>query len=161
MPSSLRSLGLWTAALTFLLDQATKLWMIFIFKIPQKQQVAVTPFMDFVFVINKGISYGLLSGVVGPYVLSGFSVVVAAGLIWWLSTGVDNRVLAVSVGLLIGGALGNAIDRLWAGGVADFVLLHAFGYQWYVFNIADVAIVAGVVGLLYDSFVTSRAAKPS
>jgi signal peptidase II len=157
----LMSLGLWTAALTFLFDQASKLWMIFIFKIPQKQQVVVAPFMDLVFVINKGISYGLLSGMVGPYVLAGFSLIVAGGLVWWLSDGVDNRVLAVSVGFLIGGALGNAIDRLWLGGVADFVLLHAYGYQWYVFNIADVAIVAGVLGLLYDSFVTSRAAKPS
>lgn len=159
--SPLVSLGLWTAILTFLADQASKLWMIFIYKIPEKKQVVVTPFMDWVFVINKGISYGMLTGAVGPYVLAAFSVVVAVGLGWWLARGVDNRILAVGVGLLIGGAIGNAIDRLWLGGVADFVLLHAFGYQWYVFNVADVAIVAGVVGLLYDSFVSSRAAKPS
>lgn len=159
--ASLFSLGMWTAILTFLADQASKLWMIFIYRIPEKKQVAVTPFMDFVYVINKGISYGMLTGTVGPYVLATFSVVVAVGLSWWLARGVDNKVLAVSVGLLIGGAIGNAIDRLWLGGVADFVLLHAYGYQWYVFNIADVAIVAGVVGLLYDSFTASRAAKPS
>lgn len=155
------SLGLWTAALTFFADQASKLWMIFVYQIADKKQVVVTPFMDLVFVINRGISYGLLTGAVGPYVLSAFSAVVAAGLAWWLVRGVENRVLALSVGLLIGGALGNAVDRLWLGGVADFVLLHAFGYQWYVFNIADVAIVAGVLGLLYDSFAANRAAKPS
>ena len=70
--------------------------------------------------------------------------------------------MAASLGLIIGGALGNAIDRLLLGGVADFFSLHAFGFYWYVFNIADVAIVAGVVGLLYDSFVPSRngAANP-
>jgi signal peptidase II len=60
------------------------------------------------------------------------------------------------VGLIIGGAIGNAIDRLWLGCVADFYLLHAYGYSWYVFNIADAAIVAGVVGLLYDSFMPNR-----
>jgi signal peptidase II len=65
-------------------------------------------------------------------------------------------VIAVSLGLIIGGALANALDRLHLGGVADFFSLHAFGYYWYVFNIADVAIVAGVAGLLYDSLWTSR-----
>ena len=67
-----------------------------------------------------------------------------------MGNGVTDRVAKLC-------AIGNAIDRLWLGGVADFYLLHAFGYSWYVFNIADVAIVAGVVGLLYDSFVSSRA----
>ena len=60
--------------------------------------------------------------------------------------------MAVSLALIIGGAIGNAIDRLRIGGVADFFSLHAYGYYWYVFNIADVAIVAGVAGLLYESF---------
>ena len=59
--------------------------------------------------------------------------------------------MAASVGLIIGGAIGNGIDRILIGGVADFFSLHAFGFYWYVFNIADVAIVAGVIGLLYDS----------
>ena len=62
----------------------------------------------------------------------------------------------VSLGLIIGGALGNALDRLIVGGVIDYISLHAFGYYWYIFNIADAAIVAGVVGLLYDSYVSSR-----
>ncbi len=70
--------------------------------------------------------------------------------------------MAVSLGLIIGGAIGNAIDRAKLGGVADFFSLHAFGFYWYVFNIADVAIVAGVIGLLYDSLWASRndAANP-
>jgi signal peptidase II len=71
--------------------------------------------------------------------------------------------MALSLGLIMGGALGNALDRVLIGGVADFFSLHAFGFYWYVFNIADVAIVAGVIGLLYDSLRSSRnpAAKPS
>jgi signal peptidase II len=64
--------------------------------------------------------------------------------------------VAASLGLIMGGALSNAIDRILLGGVADFFSLHAFGYYWYVFNIADMAIVAGVVGLLYDSLAPSR-----
>ncbi len=70
----------------------------------------------------------------------------------WLARGISSRLVAVSVGLIMGGAVGNAIDRLVLGGVADFFPLHAFGFYWYVFNIADAAIVAGVCGLLYDSF---------
>ena len=69
-------------------------------------------------------------------------------LLVWLSQ-VRTKLVAASIGLIIGGAIGNAIDRIVHGAVADFFSFHAFGYQWYIFNIADVAIVAGVVGLLY------------
>jgi signal peptidase II len=81
----------------------------------------------------------------------------------WLCRAGESRLMAWGLALIIGGAIGNAIDRLWLGGVADFYSLHAFGFYWYVFNIADVAIVAGVVALLYDSFIASRkdAAKTS
>jgi signal peptidase II len=70
----------------------------------------------------------------------------------WLNRSGAGRLMAIGLGLIIGGALGNAIDRLRLGGVADFFSLHAYGYYWYVFNIADVAIVAGVLALLYESF---------
>jgi signal peptidase II len=80
----------------------------------------------------------------------------------WIVRGARSKLLAVALGLIIGGAVGNAIDRVRLGGVADFISLHAFGFYWYVFNIADVAIVAGVAALLYESFVASRndAANP-
>jgi signal peptidase II len=75
----------------------------------------------------------------------------------------QSRLAVIGLGLIIGGAIGNAIDRLLYGAVVDFALLHAEiagkTYNWYVFNLADVAIVAGVIGLLYDSFVTPDAAK--
>ncbi len=93
--------------------------------------------------------------------LAAFSIGVSILLAVWVRRA-ERPLMAVSLGLIMGGAIGNAIDRLLIGGVADFFSLHAFGFYWYVFNIADVAIVAGVVGLLYDSVLASRkdAAKP-
>ncbi|MGD9803021.1 MAG: signal peptidase II [Hyphomicrobiaceae bacterium] len=148
-------IGLWVILLTFVIDQAHKWWMINVYQIAKGQRTYVTPFLDLVYVINKGVSYGLLDNS-GPWLLTGFAVLVSAVLWLWLSQPSTSRVMAVSLGLIIGGALANALDRLHLGGVADFFSLHAFGFYWYVFNIADVAIVAGVVGLLYDSVWTSR-----
>jgi signal peptidase II len=154
----LSALGLWTAVGVFAIDQAHKWWMILIYKIIEKGRVAVLPFWDWAFVLNKGISYGGFQQdtMAGQYALAAFALVASVALAIWLARGVETRVLAVSVGLLIGGALGNGLDRLTMGGVIDYVSLHAFGFYWYIFNIADVAIVAGVVGLLYDSWQTSR-----
>ncbi len=151
------SLGWWTAILTFGIDQAHKWWMILIYRIAEKGRVKVAPFLDLVFVINQGVSYSMFTqeSMAGQYVLALFAIVATLGLAAWLARGIDTKLLAVSIGLIMGGALGNALDRILIGGVADFFSLHAFGYYWYVFNIADVAIVAGVVGLLYDSFIVS------
>ena len=137
-------------------DQANKLWMLQVYRIQDRGQVRLTPFLDLVFVKNTGISYNLGSGVAPPWALSAFALVASAAMAVWIARAATGSLMAISVGLIIGGAIGNAIDRLWLGGVADFYLLHAFGYSWYVFNIADAAIVAGVFGLLYDSFVPSR-----
>lgn len=146
------------AVLTMAVDQAHKWWMLHIYDLPHKGRVAVTPFWDWVFVINKGVSYSLFSldSMSGQIVLSSFAVLASLGMWIWLARAGTGRLMAWSLGLIIGGAIGNAIDRLHAGGVIDYVSLHAFGYYWYVFNIADVAIVAGVAGLLYDSFIASR-----
>lgn len=151
----LSRLGLWIVIATFIVDQAHKWWMLNVYEIPKGQRIYVTPFLDLVYVINKGVSYGMLDNS-GPWLLTGFALVVAAVLWVWLSQPATSRILAVSLGLIIGGAIANAVDRLHLGGVADFFSLHAFGFYWYVFNIADVAIVAGVIGLLYDSVRTSR-----
>lgn len=148
-------LGLCVIAAVFVVDQAHKWWMLNVYEIPKGERIYVTPFLDLVYVINKGVSYGLLANS-GPWLLTGFALLVSAVLWIWLSQPSTGRVMAVSLGLIIGGALANALDRLLLGGVADFFSLHAWGFYWYVFNIADVAIVAGVIGLLYDSFWTSR-----
>jgi signal peptidase II len=150
--------GLAVALATLIADQAHKWWMLAVYRIQERGRVTLTPFLDLVYVKNLGISYGLLpqQGDLAQWLLSGFALLSALALTWWLAKGTGGRLWALSVGLIIGGALGNAIDRLHLGGVADFFSLHAFGFYWYVFNIADVAIVAGVIGLLYDSIWTSR-----
>lgn len=145
-------LGLIVASLTLIADQGNKLWMIYVYDIGTKQPVTLTPFFDLILVWNKGISYGMLQqdGLLGRLALVAFAVVVSLALIFWLAR-INTGLTAVSIGLIVGGAAGNAIDRAVYGAVADFFSLHAFGFQWYIFNIADVAIVAGVIGLLYDS----------
>lgn len=154
-PSS--PIGLSIALLALIADQAHKWWMLEIYRIAEKGEVAVTPFLNLVMVWNPGISYGLLpqGGVLGQAVLIGIAVAAIAGLTLWLAT-VRNVIGAAAIGLVMGGAAGNAIDRAVHGAVADFFSFHAMGYYWYVFNIADAAIVAGVIGLLYESFFGSH-----
>jgi signal peptidase II len=148
----LSPLGLGIAVLTVLADQASKVWMLYVYDIGAKGSVALTSFFDLVLVWNQGISYGLLpqESALGRLGLILFAVAASLALVVWLAR-IDSRLAAASIGLIIGGAIGNAIDRVAYGAVADFFSLHAFGYQWYVFNLADTAIVVGVVGLLYDS----------
>jgi signal peptidase II len=154
----LSPLGVGVAAAILLVDQAHKAWMLGVYAIQSRGRVPVTPFLDLVFVKNTGISYGLLlqDSHQGQWLLAAFAAIAVLVMAWWLARAVTTRLVAVSLGLVMGGAASNAIDRLWLGGVADFFSLHAYGFYWYVFNIADVAIVAGVLGLLYDSFVPSR-----
>ncbi len=149
-------LGLAVALVTVAIDQAHKWWMLGPYDIANKGRVTITPFFDLVFVKNTGISYSLFDqdSQAGQNMLAAFAVIASLALWIWLARSGTGRLLAWSLGLIIGGALGNGIDRLLIGGVADFFSLHAFGYYWYVFNIADVAIVAGVAGLLYESLVS-------
>ncbi|HVZ54511.1 MAG TPA: signal peptidase II, partial [Pseudolabrys sp.] len=156
--------GLAVAVLACLIDQASKLYLLFVFNLAARGPVQVTPFIDFVLTRNTGISYGLFQtqGELGQWVLLGFKAV-AVILLWVWLTRARERLTALSLGLIIGGAIGNAIDRLAYGWVADFVFFHLSGsgwrFNWYVFNLADVAIVAGVVGLLYESLKGDRAVK--
>jgi len=139
----------------FVIDQTHKFWMIHVYQIPMGQRIYVTPFLDLIYVINRGVSYGLLNNL-GPWMLAGFAVIVTSVFWFWVSQPSTSRLMAASLGLIIGGALANALDRLRLGGVADFFSMHAYGFYWYIFNLADVVIVAGVIGLLYDSIWTSR-----
>ena len=146
--------GVIAAVVACALDQASKLYLLFVYDLPNRAPLRLGPLFDFVLTRNRGISYGLFQtqGPLGQWLLLGFKVAAVIALAVWLTRARD-RLTALSLGLIIGGAIGNAIDRIAYGAVADFFSLHAFGYQWYVFNIADMAIVAGVVGLLYDSLV--------
>ena len=149
--------GLLVAAAVLVLDQLVKVgflyglgWINSLNGLPV-QPIEVTPFFDFVMVWNQGISYGLLQATTGfeRWILTGFAVGVISFLIWWLR-GVQDLRLAQAIGLIVGGAIGNVIDRILYGAVADFFHLHAFGYDWYVFNVADTAVVMGVAVMGLD-----------
>ena len=146
------ALGLGIAVLVLAVDQASKAYMLHVYDIGSKGIVRITPFVDLVLVRNTGISYGLFpqESDLGRWALILFAVAATIALAVWLAR-VTTPLAAVAIGLIIGGAIGNAIDRLLYGAVADFFSLHAFGLRWYVFNVADTAIVAGVVGLLYEA----------
>jgi signal peptidase II len=150
------ALGLIVAIFTCALDQASKLWLVDVFDLSNRGHVAVAPTLDFVLTWNTGISYGLFpqQGLVGQWALLAFKLVAIVVLWIWLARA-SSRLAAASLGLIIGGAFGNAIDRLHWPGVMDFVLFHVaaagWRFDWYVFNLADAAIVTGVVGLLCES----------
>jgi signal peptidase II len=155
--------GLSIAALCLIADQAHKLWMLFVYDIAARQPVHVAPFLDLVMAWNPGISYSLFAAETetGRWTLLGVTLLATSALGIWLWRAPD-RLSASALGLIVGGALGNAYDRYAYGAVADFFYFfletEMFGrLSWYVFNIADVAIVAGVALLLYESFLPSRA----
>jgi signal peptidase II len=156
--------GFAVAAIVCAIDQASKLYLLFVFNLAANGPVRLGPFIDIILARNTGISYGLFQtqGPLAQWVLLAFKAV-AVVLLWiWLAHAKD-RLTALSLGLIVGGAVGNAIDRLAYGWVADFVLFHIstanWHFNWYVFNFADAAIVAGVIGLLYDSLRADPAAK--
>jgi signal peptidase II len=157
-------LGLVAAAVTGAADQAAKLWLLDAADLGRHTPIAVGPFVELVLTWNTGISYGLFpqQGPIGPWALLAFKAVAVIFLWIWLARA-SSRLTALALGLIIGGAIGNALDRLHWPGVMDFVLLHvetvSWTFRWYVFNLADVAIVAGVLGLLYESLQQGDAAK--
>jgi signal peptidase II len=160
----LTRLGLIAAAVACAVDQAVKLWLLFGFDLANRGIVHLTPFLDLVLTWNSGISYGLFpqESDLGRFVLLALKTGAVAILWVWLARA-ESRLTALSLGLIIGGALGNGIDRLAYGAVADFVLFHittaTINFTWYVFNLADVAIVAGVAGLLYESLLGAAPQK--
>lgn len=149
-----RRWGLALAALTLVADQATKVFMLSVVRIGERPPIRVAPFFELTLVWNRGISYGLFQQHEdwGRYGLVVLSIVAAAGMAVWLWRS-RTWTVCLALGLLIGGALGNAIDRIVHGAVADFVLLYWIPWFPYVFNVGDSAIVAGVALLLYDSLV--------
>ena len=148
----LTPLGLATAVAAAAIDQASKLWLLDVFDLGARRLVELAPVLDLQLVWNSGISYGLLQhgGPAWQHLLLGIKAV-AIILLWaWLAQS-RSRLSAIALGLIIGGAVGNAIDSLAYGAVIDFVHFHVGNFSWYVFNFADAAIVAGVVGLLFEA----------
>ncbi len=153
-PARLGALG---ALLTLVLDQATKLLGLFVLDLPVTEPIRLAPFLDLIVVWNRGISYGLFQqhSEAGRWALVALSAVASVWLALWIRRA-QGRLLALSLGLVAGGAVGNGIDRIAYGAVFDFIHFHVGSWSWYVFNVADAAIVAGVAGLIYDSLVLER-----
>ncbi len=147
-------LGLLIAALVFALDQLTKWYILRVINLDEREPIQLTPFLDLAMAWNKGVSYGLLATHMQGLLVA-LSVGISIMLVVWLRKA-TKPLAAASYGMLIGGALGNALDRLLHGAVADFVSLHWGTWHWYIFNVADIAIVAGVVLLLYDALIDGR-----
>ncbi|MGL4727675.1 MAG: signal peptidase II [Bosea sp. (in: a-proteobacteria)] len=154
---NLRRLGILITAVTFLADQASKLWLLLVAQIVEKGPFPISSFFELTVVWNRGISYGMFqqNSDLGRWLLIGLSLAAAIWLGWmmWKS---ETRMSATSLGLIIGGALGNAVDRAAYGAVFDFAHFYLGEWSWYVFNVADAAIVVGVAGLLYDAFIGDK-----
>ena len=163
MTSHLR-LGLIAAVSVLVLDQASKFWLLKVFDIGHRGAVKLTPFFDLVLALNPGISFGWFQNDSPTTQLILMLIKAAAVLILavWMARS-RTLIATIALGLIIGGAIGNAIDRFAYGALVDFALFHVqIGgntFNWYVFNLADVAIVAGVAALLYDSLLGIPAAK--
>ncbi len=154
-------LGLLAGLVVLIADQASKWWVLNILNLPELRQVVLLPVLNLTMVWNRGVTFGLLNGFGswGHFVLAAVALAVVAALGVWLRRA-ENPLTAVAIGAVAGGAIGNVIDRLRFGAVIDFIHAHAAtpwgNLSWYVFNVADAAIVCGVVALLIDSLVSSR-----
>lgn len=154
-------LGMAIAAVILVGDQFSKFLVLHGMELGLGERHVVAPFVDLVLTYNRGISYGLFQqdGEFGRWFLVVLKLAAAGLFAFWMARS-QSRLVAASLGLLIGGAIGNAFDRMVYGAVVDFVSLHALGWRWYVFNLADTAIVAGVLGLLYDAVKGSVTKSP-
>ena len=155
-------LGLPIAAGVLIADQNIKWWILNGLRLPEVGQIPLFeagPFgLDLTMVWNRGVTFGLLSGegTWNHVLLALMAVAIAAFLIRWMARA-ENRLTAIALGAVVGGAIGNVIDRIRFGAVVDFVDAHAWGWHWYVFNVADAAIVCGVVALVADALFRPKA----
>lgn len=155
-----RALAFALAGVVFILDQWTKWHMIENVRLNVRLQVEVLPFLNWTWVENRGVSMGLLDlGDDGRWLL----VALTGGIALWVATMIARSrpsLDSLAFALVLGGALGNIVDRVRFGYVVDFVHLHASGYSFYVFNVADAAITLGVVLLLARGLLARPAPQP-
>jgi signal peptidase II len=152
----MRRFGLVTALIVLVLDQILKVAVLDLLD-GGARSIVVTPFFNLVLVWNRGVSFGMLQdlGAILPWALTAIALAVIVGLIVWLSR-TGQRLVALGLGLVIGGALGNVVDRARYGAVADFLDFHLAGYHWPAFNLADAAICIGAVILIADGLLAPR-----
>ncbi|WP_051341453.1 signal peptidase II [Azospirillum halopraeferens] len=149
--------GLAVAVLVLVLDQVTKWWILDVVMQPFPRVIEVTPFFNLVLVWNYGVSFGTFASEAAymPYVLSAISIGIAGFLVVWMRQA-ENRLTALALGLVVGGALGNVVDRLLYGAVADFLDFHVAGWHFWAFNVADSGITVGVALLVIDGLFRSH-----
>jgi signal peptidase II len=149
-------IGLVAALIVLVADQGSKWWVLHVLDLPDLRQVVLLPVLNLTMVWNNGVTFGLLNGfgAWGHIVLAAVALAVVAALGLWLRRAESNLV-AVAIGAIAGGAIGNVIDRIRYGAVVDFIHAHIAtqwgDLSWYVFNVADAAIVCGVAALIIES----------
>jgi signal peptidase II len=160
-PGTATRIGVISALLVFGADQASKYWILNVLDLPDLRQVVLLPVLNLTMVWNQGVTFGLLNGLGwwSHFVLAGVSLIVVGALGMWLRRA-DNVLAATAIGAIAGGAVGNVIDRLRYGAVVDFIHAHVGDWSWYVFNVADAAIVCGVAALILESQIRRRPSHP-
>ena len=152
---------LWVSAVVVALDLITKAWITSSFTLGET--LVVTPFFNVILMYNRGAAFSFLATAGGwqRWFFAGVTVVIGAGILWMLRRQHEQRLVSLALALVLGGALGNLYDRLTLGYVIDFVQLHAAGYFWPAFNVADSAITVGVVLLVWDSLRSGARDSPT
>jgi signal peptidase II len=148
----LTMLGAFAALVVLIADQVSKWWVVDVLHLPQVGQIVLLPVLNFTMVWNRGVTFGLLTsfGRSSYLLLAAVALAVVIALVVWLRRA-ESLLVAISLGAIVGGALANVIDRLRFGAVIDFIHAHIGDWSWYVFNLADAAIVCGVAALVIDS----------
>ncbi len=143
----------WVGFWTFLLDQATKYLVVHWMNLRTLHEIDVLPpFLNLRMAWNYGINFGLLGDPSGitRWVLIAVALIVAGGVLWWVRRDPPGAAGYAAAGLMVGGALGNVVDRLLYGAVADFLNMSCCGFENpYAFNVADIAVFAGAMGLIF------------
>lgn len=156
----LTALGAVSAVIVLAADQVSKYWVLHVLNLPDIRQIVVSPVLNLTMVWNQGVTFGMLNGL-GSWshiVLAALALTVVAALCVWLRRA-QNMLSAAAIGGIAGGAVGNVIDRLRYGAVTDFIHFHLGDWSWYVFNVADAAIVCGVAALIVESQVSRRPSR--
>jgi signal peptidase II len=151
----LTSLGLVAALVVTAADQLSKWWILNVIHLPDVGQIVLLPVLNLTMVWNRGVTFGLLNGFGqwGSLALAAVALAVVVALAVWLCRA-ESRLVAIALGAIAGGAVSNVIDRLRFGAVVDFIHAHLGNWSWYVFNLADAAIVCGVAALVLESLLS-------
>jgi signal peptidase II len=145
-------LGLAVAVIVALIDQLAKFWVVGLFAaMPGERLILVAPFLNFALTMNRGVSFGMFNNdaAMNAAIFALVATVIVAALLVWLWR-THDRMLAAAIGLVVGGAVGNVVDRLLRGAVVDFIDFHIGQWHWFVFNLADAAISVGVALMVID-----------